>query len=153
MKVVLMQDIKKVGRKYETVEVKDGFALNSLIPNKKALQATSDVLKKVVIWREQLQDGKTEIIANAEKVLAEISNMVLSLSPSANETGTLYESIDSNDIAELLTEKTGVDIPAEIVKLKAPIKKIGKYNIDLVAGETERSVLLVVSGPDTDIED
>lgn len=148
-----MQDIKKVGRKYETVEVKDGFALNSLIPNKKALQATSDVLKKVVIWREQLQDGKTEIIANAEKVLAEISNMVLSLSPSANETGTLYESIDSNDIAELLTEKTGVDIPAEIVKLKAPIKKIGKYNIDLVAGETERSVLLVVSGPDTDIED
>ncbi|MFN3301498.1 MAG: 50S ribosomal protein L9 [Patescibacteria group bacterium] len=131
MKVILLQDVEKLGKKYEIKEVADGFAMNFLIPKKLAILATPKEIEKIKrkkILEEEKRKKEIEVFKNlAEK----IKNLEIFVKEKANPDGKLYGSINQEKIAQLLKEK-GFEIDSEKINLKEPIKELGEYEVEII---------------------
>lgn len=124
MKVVLLQDIKKLGKKYDTTNVPDGYALNFLIPQQKAIPANDPKAKQVLTQVKTKEVAKADQVAKIKEILS--SKKILIQAPT-NEDGQLYGSIDEKQIAKLLKEQLGVNLETKKINLKDPIKHIGTF--------------------------
>lgn len=129
MKVVLLRDIKKLGKKSEVIEVSDGYARNVLIKNGDAKEATNKNLNdlKLQLKNEEKKDGnlRKEATALSEKISKE--SFVLKIK--TGQSGKTYGSIGSKDISELLKEKLDIDVDKRDIDLDDPIKTVGRYSI------------------------
>lgn len=129
MKVVLLRDIKKLGKKSEVIEVSDGYARNVLIKNGDAKEATNKNLNdlKLQLKNEEKKDGnlRKEATALSEKISKE--SFVLRIK--TGQSGKTYGSIGSKDISELLKEKLDIDVDKRDIDLDDPIKTVGRYSI------------------------
>jgi len=128
MKVILTEKIAKLGNIGETVEVRTGYARNYLLPNKKALRYTKE---NVALFEAQ----KAELIARHEKAkktaesqVDAVKNAKLHMIRQAGDTGQLYGSVSSRDIARELKEIAGVNVESSQVLLGAPIKSVGVFD-------------------------
>jgi len=128
MKVILTEKITKLGNIGDTVEVKTGFARNYLLPNNKALRFTKE---NVALFEAQ----KAELIARHEKAKADaeskvdaVKNAKLHMIRQAGDTGQLYGSVSSRDIALALKEIAGVNVGSAQVMLGSPIKSVGVFD-------------------------
>ncbi|MDR1027284.1 MAG: 50S ribosomal protein L9, partial [Rickettsiales bacterium] len=125
MKIILTQKIARLGNIGDEAEVATGYARNYLLPNGKALRWSKENLEKFASEKAALiarhESDKTAAEANLPKITA----AKLHLIRSAGDTGHLYGSVSSRDIAKLLTDLTGVAILSEQVLLGQPIKEIG----------------------------
>ncbi|MEX0930474.1 MAG: 50S ribosomal protein L9 [Candidatus Paceibacterota bacterium] len=134
MKVILQTDVKKVGRKNDVVDVSKGYALNFLIPQKLAQIATMGALSAVEKRREQelaAESERSEVLRSAiEPLLAG----GIELNATVNEKGHLFAAIHDADIAQALTEKSGVEVPESAVSLDADIKESGEYRAHITVG-------------------
>lgn len=149
MKVILLADLKKVGRKYDVVDVSDGHALNFLIPQKKAIAATGSKIK----WAEEAKKSsisQKEVQANLlAKNLDTLSKTEIEISGKVNDQGHLFAGIHEVDIAKALSEKTGLEIDQDFIKLEEKaIKEVGEHEIKVVAGEAETTFKLIVKEED-----
>jgi len=128
MEVILLERIARLGQMGDTVKVKDGYARNFLLPRGKALRANDNNKKKFEGQRAQLEarnlERKTEAAAIAEKLDGKSFVVVRS----AGETGQLYGSVSTRDIADLLTAE-GFTVARNQVELNQPIKTIGLTNV------------------------
>jgi len=128
MKVVLLKDVKNMGRSGSSVLVSDGHALNFLIPKKLAVLATSAALKNaesVSKKNEDIQALHSKLITDRLGALAEESTIILK---KVNEKGHLYDAVDAKEIAEA----TG--LPLEAIKLEKPLKEVGTFEIPVSIG-------------------
>ena len=133
MKVILLRDVAKIGRRYEIVEVPDGFALNKLIPGKDAEPATAANVKKIDERNKntkQIQAGEAVVIEELEKVTAVEPLAVLM---DANEQGHLFKSVHNLDIISAGVGR-GLLIPENFLKPKEAIKTLGIHQVPLAAG-------------------
>lgn len=129
MKVVLMKDIKGTGKAHTVVDVKDGFALHSLIPKGLAVAATTQTLKQADI-RAKKAEADREIQAKlVEERLAALAETKLTFTKKANEQGHLYDGLDAKEIAEK------AQIPADAIQLEKAIKELGTFEIPVSIGE------------------
>lgn len=126
MQVILLERIAKLGQMGDEVRVRDGFARNFLLPNKKALRANAGNRKVFESQRAQLEARNLELKSEAERVGATIEGKTLVLVRQAGETGQLYGSVSTRDVAEALT-KDGATVARNQVVLNAPIKTIGLH--------------------------
>jgi large subunit ribosomal protein L9 len=127
MKVVLLENVDKLGNAGEVKNVSDGFARNYLIPKKLAQPATQQALKKVEKQLEdQLKRNKEELKEN-QKIADQINQKELTITRKAKE-GKLFGSVSEEDIVEFM-KKEGIKISKENVSLKDPIKEVGEYEI------------------------
>ncbi len=130
MKVILREDIDKLGAIGDVIEVSNGYARNYLVPQGKAYLANESNLKRVEIEKKQLarQEIRTEEIAkeNAER-LSEIS---LTFMVKATDDDQLYGSVSEGDIASKLAE-VGFDVDKKMIMLDEPIKALGVFTIDV----------------------
>src|SRR4051812_43655114 len=116
MKIVLIKDVKGVGKKHDVKTVADGFALNSLIPQGGAVVATESVLKRVELAKKQ-EEGERKVKEDLlAKNLKSIHDAVVEVSADANEKGHLFAGLHAAEIAPLVREKTGVDLLPEFIK-------------------------------------
>jgi large subunit ribosomal protein L9 len=146
MKVILLQDVHKVGKKYQIAEVSPGFARNFLLPQKKADVATNATLKRYDQLRqrhEQEQAMKHELLA---KSLGDLATMTVKMHGKSNEHGHLFAGLHQGTIAEAIKEQTDIDLAPEHIVLKKPIKEAGTYPIQIVIGEHRGKVTLEVEG-------
>jgi large subunit ribosomal protein L9 len=144
MKVVLLKDVKKIGRTNETIEVADGFALNHLIPKKLAMAATRANLKQSAARQGKItadRDMKTALLAQNIATLAE-KQVVIKVK--VNEQGHLYDAVDEKDIIVAAKESADIDLPEGIITLEKPIKEVGTFEIPVATGETFGKFTLVV---------
>lgn len=129
MKIVLLRDIKKLGKKSDVIEVSDGYARNVLIKNGDAQEATNKNLNdlKLKLKNEEKKDGnlRKEAIVLMEKISKE--NFVLKIK--TGQSGKTYGSIGSKDIAEMLKERLDIDVDKRDIDLDDPIKTVGRYAI------------------------
>ena len=109
MQVILLERIAKLGQMGDEVRVKDGYARNYLLPNHKALRANEVNRKKFESQRAQLEARNLELKSEAERVGETIDGKVLVLVRQAGETGQLYGSVSTRDVAEALT-KDGANV-------------------------------------------
>ncbi|MGF1593409.1 MAG: 50S ribosomal protein L9 [Kiloniellaceae bacterium] len=128
MEVILMQRIEKLGQMGDIVSVKPGFARNYLLPQKKALRATKENLARFESQRSQLEAENLERRHEAERVAKDLDGMTVTLIRQAGESGQLYGSVNSRDIAEAVTAK-GVTLARGQVDLGAVIKALGLHKV------------------------
>ncbi|HMQ58698.1 MAG TPA: 50S ribosomal protein L9, partial [Rhizobiaceae bacterium] len=145
MDVILLERIAKLGRMGETVKVRDGYARNFLLPQGKALRANAANLKRFEAQRADLEARNEERKGEASAISADLNGKTFVVVRAAGETGQLYGSVSSRDIAEFLTGE-GFKVGRNQVDLKAPIKAIGLHVVDLALHpEVETQVTLNVA--------
>lgn len=137
MKVILLQDVPGVGKKWEVKEVKNGYAGNYLLPRNLAVMATKGALKDIKL--RQAQEAQKRAVQEdlLGKSFESIRDTVLIIERKANEKGHLFDGVDVKEIAELLGEKIKADVPAESINLEKTIKEIGKHKISIQKGDLE----------------
>ncbi len=128
MQVILLERIEKLGQMGEVVAVKDGFARNYLVPQGKALRATKTNLAEFEHRRVQLEANNLQRKQDATGAATMIDGQRVVILRQAGETGHLYGSVNSRDIAEAFTED-GVTISRQQVRLETPLKILGIHDI------------------------
>jgi len=128
MQVILLQRIGRLGQMGDVVNVKDGYARNFLLPQKKALRATEENRKHFESQRSQLEANNLELKKEAEAIAEKLDNKIFVAIRSAGDTGQLYGSVATRDIAEVVTEG-GFTIDRRQVILERPIKTLGLHPV------------------------
>lgn len=130
MQVILLERIEKLGQMGDVVTVKDGFARNFLLPMKKALRATAGNTATFEADRAQLEAENLERKTEAESVAKAMADVKVIMIRAAGESGQLYGSVSSRDIAEAVTE-AGVSISRNQVVLDRAIKTLGLHDVTI----------------------
>lgn len=131
MQVILLERIEKLGQMGDVVNVKSGYARNYLLPKKKALRATGDNIAVFETQRAQLEAENLKRRSDAEAVSEKMDDASIVVIRSAGDSGQLYGSVSSRDIAEGLTEG-GYTVNRNQVQIDRPIKEIGIHDIRIV---------------------
>jgi large subunit ribosomal protein L9 len=131
VKVILIKDVSKVGKKGDVVEVSDGYARNYLIPRGLAVEATEGNLKHLLDEKKQQSEKEERVRKKSEELLKDLKKKTWEIKVKAGERGKLFGSLTSGNIAERLSQITGKEIDKRWVKLKNPIKEIGEYEVEL----------------------
>ena len=135
MQVILLQDIKNVGKKDQIINANDGYARNFLFPKKLAIEATKDNLLKLQAKKDSKAHHKNlEIEANKE-VAKKIEALTLELKVKAGANGKTFGGITSKEIAEALKKQTGIDIDKKKIVLKETIKNLGRFLVEIKFGD------------------
>ncbi len=128
MKVILREDVDKLGKAGEIVKVADGFGRNFLIPKNFAVQANPRNLKTLEHDRAVIEARAKKTLKAAEGMAEKLAAISLVLKAKAGEEGKLFGAITSRDIAEAI-EKQGVTVDRKLVQLAEPIKQLGDYKV------------------------
>lgn len=128
MKVIILKDDKKIGKKGDIVNAKTGYARNYLIPNHIAIEATPGNLKKLEN-KKNIEDKKEEVILQEAKALGDkIAEIKLVIKTKAGENGKLFGSITNKDIVELIEKEHKIKLDKRKVELSDSIKNTGEYS-------------------------
>lgn len=131
MKVILLKDVKGLGKEGELVNAKDGYARNFLIPRKLAVEATDANLKK---WEEDMarkRQKQQEEYESAIKLKEKIEGVSIEIKSKAGEGGKLFGSITSKDIAEALKKQHKIDVDKKKIDMKNNIKTLGTTTVEI----------------------
>jgi large subunit ribosomal protein L9 len=128
MKIILLEDVSKVGRRGEVRDVSDGYARNFLIPKKLALGATAGNLKNLDHIKKQANAKADRAKADAEGVRAQIEALAYEERRQASEEGKLFGSVTSQDLVDFL-DKHGVKVERRRMQLDEPIKTLGETSV------------------------
>lgn len=144
MKIILKKDHDKLGKTGEVVNVKDGFAMNYLIPNGVAMKATDSNMKVLDEIKKQQAKKLEKEIAEAQKLAGEISGIQLEIKAKAADEIKLFGSVTSGTIAEALIHK-GYTIDKRNILLEEPIKELGSRDVEIrLAGNVMAKVSVSV---------
>ena len=130
MKVILLQDIEKVGKKFEVKDVADGYAKNSLFPKKLAQIATKNALAWAQIQRDIAAKVTEKELAEIQAKASRMDGQEITINVSVGDKNQLFESITAQKIADKLKE-SGFEIDKKQIALKEPIKEVGEYPVKL----------------------
>lgn len=133
MKVVLLKDIKGVGRAHEIAETKDGYALNYLIPNKLAIPATPAARRNAELRYKQVVQRKELDAKLLSQNIAALAEARIVIRAKTNEKGHLYDAVGESKIAKAVKEQAHIDLPEDAIKLEKPIKEVGTFDIPVAA--------------------
>ena len=133
MKVILLQDVAKIGKRFSVTEVPDGYALNQLIPKKMAEPATPANLKRIERHHATVSATVEAGAARFDAAVAALADVTISVSAEANEQEHLFKAVHEADIV-VAAKAQGVDIEASMLKIATPIKSLGTHSVELVSG-------------------
>lgn len=133
MKVILREDVEKLGKAGDVVKVADGFGRNYLIPRALAVPANLRNLKALEHERRVIEARAKKSRTSADSLAAALASVSLTIPAKAGEEGKLFGAITSRDIAEALS-KAGVAVDRKNVLLPDPIKQLGDYQVKIKAG-------------------
>jgi len=146
MKVILLQDVDGLGKKYEAKEVKNGYARNFLLPQKLAKAATKKALKWLEDQKEIINKEAEEDLKRAQELASMLDGSEVAINVKIGEEGQLFESINNQKIAEKLKEM-GFEIKKSQIKLEEPIKELGEFPIKISLDHNlEAEISLIISG-------
>src|SRR5665648_376356 len=128
MKIILKQNIEKIGQVGDVVEVSDGFARNFLIPQGKAISFTVNNFKKLKYLRKREEQREGEM-KEVKELAEKINNISLEIKVKAGEEGKLFGSVTSKDIVEALLKEHGIELDKKKLNLKESLKKLGVHTV------------------------
>ena len=142
MKVILLRDVAKIGRRYEIVEVPDGFALNKLIPKKDAEAATPANVKRIQQNKDRTNASKAETAAEIKATVDNLNQEKLNISMEANDLGHLFQAVNVRDVAKSAKDR-GFNLPDDTIVITEPIKSIGEHQI-YIKNQDEKLPLTII---------
>ena len=131
MKVILLENIKKIGSIGEIIDVKKGFARNFLIANKKALYASKENIVEVEKIKIELSKKDNEKKHKAKTILEKINNKEFTVKKLCTENKELYGSVKPTEISKLISENTQIEIKPSMIQPIQEIKSIGKFKVKI----------------------
>lgn len=131
MKVILTQDVKKVGKKGDLIEVKDGYARNALFPKGLAVEANAVNLNQRKLEQRSEDKRKQQELEDAQAVANTINDKEIKLTVKTGEGGKVFGSVTSKEIAEAIQKEFGVKIDKKKIQLKEAIKGLGGQKVTI----------------------
>ncbi|MDP3735542.1 MAG: 50S ribosomal protein L9 [bacterium] len=144
MRVIFLQDVSKIGRKFDVKDVADGYARNFLLPRKCAVLATPDAEKRLAAERARSEASRAlagELLAQNIRALEGVK---IELTARVNVRGHLFASVGQEEIATAIAAARRVEIPPELIQLEKPIKEVGEHALAARSGETIAHFVLSV---------
>ena len=129
MVVILLKDVKGTGKAGEVVKVSDGYARNRLIPKGLAKEATEGNIRNLEKQKEIADEKRAEQKAAAQKQAEKINEITLTIRSKGGESGKLFGSITSKDIADALQEQENIKVDKKKIVLDSPIKQTGSSEV------------------------
>jgi large subunit ribosomal protein L9 len=145
MKIILLKDVAKLGRRYETKEVSSGHALNLLIPQGLAIAATPDAVKRIEVIKAKTEGERKVHEDLLVKNIKGLENVTLNVSGKANEKGHLFAGLHKDEIVAELLKQTELQLDPSFIELEHPIKEVGEHMIEVKGGGKSAKFKLVVT--------
>ena len=150
MRVILLENIKKMGSIGDVIEVKRGFARNFLIANKKALYASKENVLQVEKIKSELSKKDNEKKKEASQIAEQINKKEYSVKKLSTENNELYGSVKPTEISKLIQEENKIDIKPSMIQPVEEIKALGKFKVKIsLHSEVDAEIIINVSSADT----
>jgi large subunit ribosomal protein L9 len=150
MKVILLENLRRIGSIGEIIDVKRGFARNFLISNKKALYASKENIAVVEKIKSELSKKDTEKKKEAQKISEQINNKEYEIQKLSTENKELYGSVKPTEISKLILENNKLDIKPSMIQPITEIKSIGKFKVKIILhSEVDSEITINVVTADT----
>ena len=150
MKVILLENVKRIGSIGEVIDVKRGFARNFLIANKKALYASNENIKEVEKIKAELSKKDNEKKKEASQIAEQINGKEYSVNKLSTENNELYGSVKPTEISKLIQEQNKIDIKPSMIQPVEEIKTLGKFKVKIsLHSEVDADITINVSSADT----
>ena len=143
MKVILLKDVEKLGKRLEVKDVKKGYARNYLIPNDLARPATKATLEWLEIQKEIAKKKQESELKEIQALVAKMDGRELNFSMKVGDKGQLFESLTAQKIKDALKEE-GFEVLKEQIQLKEPIKKLGEFSVKINFDHNLESVIKLI---------
>ena len=131
MKVILLEDVKTLGKKGDIIEANDGYARNFLLPKKKGIEATTKNLNDLKLKKSNDEKRAKEILEEAREFAKELADKEVVVSIKAGEGGKTFGSVSSKEIALAFKEQCGIEIDKKKIQLSESIKTFGVYDVKI----------------------
>jgi large subunit ribosomal protein L9 len=129
MKVILLQDVKTLGKKGQVVEVSDGYARNAILPKKLGVEATAKNLNDLKLQNQHADKVAAENLAAAQQLAKTIEQQKVVVKIKTGEGGKLFGSVSAKEIAEAAKAQTGLELDKKKMQLPESIKALGTYEV------------------------
>ena len=150
MKVILLENVKRIGSIGEVIDVKRGFARNFLIANKKALYASKENIKEVEKIKSELSKKDNEKKKEASQIAEQINGKEYFVKKLSTENNELYGSVKPTEISKLIQEKNKIDVKPSMIQPVEEIKALGKFKVKIsLHSEVDAEITINVSSDDT----
>ena len=150
MKVILLENLKRIGSIGEIIDVKRGFARNYLIANKKALYASKENISKVEKIKSELSKKDNEKKQEAKQIAEQINKKEYSVKKLSTENNELYGSVKPTEIAKLIQTENKIDVKPSMIQPLKEIKSIGKFKVKVsLHSEVEAEITINVESAET----
>lgn len=146
MKVILLEDIAQLGKKYDTVEVADGYGMNYLIPQGKARTATDKVQAKLKKEKERLEEKRKARRQEIAEELSKIDGSTVTLTRKAGDHGQLFAGVDAEDLADEIQRELDIALEADYIQIEQPIKKVGTHEVSVVVEDETATLEIEIEG-------
>ena len=143
MRVILIQDVENLGKKYEVKEVKDGYARNFLIPRKLAKIATSEILEWASIQRETQKKRAEESLKEVQETASKMDGLEVSIVVKVGDKDQLFEKITEQKIADKIKEM-GFNVKKDQIIIENPIEEIGEFPLKVKFDHNLESEIMVI---------
>lgn len=152
MEVLLKQDVHNIGLAGEVHSVADGYGRNFLLPQGLAVVASPGMLKQAEVWRKKAEARRAELRAEYEALAAKIEGVRLTFTARAGETGKLYGSITTSQIADDMNEALGTDIDRRKVGIE-PLRQLGEHKVVVrLSGDFQPELTVVIENEEGETE-
>ena len=131
MKVILLQDVKKIGKKGDVIEASDGYARNFLFPKNLAVEANAENMAKLQAQNSSKQFKKDTEKEEAQKLSEKMNKISLRIQVKAGENGKIFGGVSAKDISENLEKQHKIKIDKKKIDLKETIKTLGMFSVDV----------------------
>ena len=150
MKVILLENLAKIGAIGEIIDVKRGFARNYLISNKKALYASKENIKEVEKIKAELSKKDNEKKKEASEIAEKINGREYSVKKLSTENNELYGSVKPTEISKIIQEENKIEIKPSMIQPVEEIKALGKFKVKIsLHSEVDAEITINVSSADT----
>ncbi len=131
MKIILLQDVKKLGKKGEIIEASDGYARNYILPQKLGVEANNKNLNDLKLQKKNEEKIARQLLEEAEALAEEIGKKPVVVSMKAGEGGKVFGSVSSKEIAAAMKAQNGQDIDKKKIQLNEPIRSFGTHEVGI----------------------
>ncbi len=131
MKVILLADVKALGKKGDVVEVSDGYARNMLLPKKLGVEATDKNKNDLKLQKAHEEKVAAQKLAEAEAMAGELDKLKITVTMKAGENGKVFGSVSSKEIAQAAKDQHNVELDKKKIQLEEPIKSFGEFTVPI----------------------
>ncbi|MCL1935445.1 MAG: 50S ribosomal protein L9 [Defluviitaleaceae bacterium] len=131
MKVILLGDVKNIGKKDEIINASDGYVKNFLFPKNLAVEANHQNLQKLKAKQTKIKEEEQKLLDEAKEIYEKIKDIVVVINAKSGESGKLFGAITNKEISSALNEQANINIDKKKISLKRDIKAIGEFSADI----------------------